>query len=118
MDPIAATPENRPRQVTRAGSSQEVTRAHRLLILALRYAISPREYAILRRRVLLRGPSAIRSLAPSNKQYDTVCNPPGTDDYIPSATRAGIRVFLLSNVSLNLLEAVAARLSKRGDGRL
>ena len=89
-----------------------VSNARRLLILSLRYAISPKEYAVLRRRILLKGPGSLRAAAPSKAQFDAVCYEPGRDDYLPAASRAGLRVFLLTYIVLNSWDIVVGRLAK------
>lgn len=69
----------------------------------------------MRRRVLLKGPSAIASRTPSRSQFDAVCD--SAEDYVPAATRAGLRVFLVSHLALSLWGAVSVRLAKRRGGR-
>jgi len=86
--------------------------ARRLLILSLRYAVSPKEYAVLRRRILLKGPGSLRAATPSKAQFDAVCFEPGRDDYLPAASRAGLRVFLLTYIVLNSWDTVVGRLTK------
>ncbi|PWW75362.1 hypothetical protein C7212DRAFT_297275, partial [Tuber magnatum] len=97
----------------RAKPPSEVSNAHRLLILALRHAVSPKDYAVLRRHILLKGPARLRAATPSKAQFDAVCYEPGGDDYLPAASRAGLRVFLLSNVALNSWDVVVGRLARR-----
>lgn len=94
--------------------AQPPSHAHRLLILSLRYAISPKEYSIVRRRLLLKGPSAIASRTPSKSQFEDVCN--SAEDYVPAATRTGLRVFLVSSLVLSLWDVVLAKLAKRRGG--
>lgn len=70
----------------------------------------------MRRRVLLKGPSSIASQTPSKSQFEAVCS--SVEDYVPASTRAGLRVFLASNLVLNLWDAVSERLAKRGGDEL
>ncbi|KAG0138702.1 hypothetical protein HOY82DRAFT_544594 [Tuber indicum] len=97
----------------RAKPPPEVSNARRLLILSLRYAISPKEYAVLRHRILIKGPGGLRAATPSKTQFDAVCYESGRDDSLPATSRAGLRVFLLSNVVLNLWDVGAGRLARR-----
>ncbi|KAL0638641.1 hypothetical protein Q9L58_002367 [Maublancomyces gigas] len=113
--PAAPAPEPNSNQVSNSKASagtgtRPVSRARRLLILSLRYAISPEEYAVVRRRVLLKGPSSVASQTPSKRQFEAVCG--GAEDYVPASTRAGLRVFLASNLVLSLWDVVSTRLAK------
>lgn len=110
----ALAPELDSKQISMPKASagaRPVSHARRLLILSLRYAISPEEYAVVRRRVLLKGPSSIVSQTPSKSQFEAVCG--DVEDYVPASTRAGLRVFLASNLVLSLWDAGSARLAKR-----
>lgn len=64
----------------------------------------------MRRRVLLKGPSSVASQTPSKRQFEAVCG--GAEDYVPASTRAGLRVFLASNLVLSLWDVVSTRLAK------
>lgn len=109
-------PESKSKQISSSKPSvNPPSHARRLLILSLRYAISPKEYAIIRRRILLKGPSSIALRTPSKSQFDAVCNQ--AEDFIPASTRAGLRVFLASNLVLNLWDVVSEKLSKRKGGK-
>lgn len=114
--PAAPAPKPNSNQMSNLKASagagtRTISHARRLLILSLRYAISPEEYAVVRRRVLLKGPSSIVSQTPSKRQFEAVCG--GVEDYVPASTRAGLRVFLASNLVLSLWDVVSARLAKR-----
>lgn len=109
---FAPEPDSKQISIPKASAgARPISHARRLLILSLRYAISPEEYAVVRRRVLLQGPSSIASQTPSKSQFEAVCA--SVEDYVPASTRAGLRVFLASNLVLSLWDAVSARLAKR-----
>ena len=105
--------------------------ARQNLILALRYAVSAKEYAALRKLLKFRAPGAISSLVPPRREFDAVIKQaaarssvrgvePGETtqdvedyDFVPSATRAAVRAFLLTRVGLGAWGAIERYLEKR-----
>lgn len=113
---VAPVPDLKSKQISNPKpGANPPSHARRLLILSLRYAISPKEYAIIRRRILIKGPSSIAIRTPSKSQFDAVCNQ--AEDFIPASTRAGLRVFLASNLVLKLWDLLSEKLSKRKGGK-
>jgi hypothetical protein len=113
---VAPVPDLKSKQISNPKpGANPPSHARRLLILSLRYAISPKEYAIIRRRILIKGPSSIAIRTPSKSQFDAVCNQ--TEDFIPASTRAGLRVFLASSLVLKLWDVLSEKLSKRKGGK-
>ena len=78
-----------------------VSQKRRLLILALRYVISQKEYARVRKACLLHAPPAVVKNTPTRGEFDAVVKAARWDDYLPASSRAGVRMFLLCNVLLS-----------------
>lgn len=109
--------------------------SRRNLILALRYVVSPKEYAVLRKKLKSRAPSAIASSVPSRREFDAVIKAEavrsrsnhgeevedvvaGGDvvedyDFLPGALRAAIRTFVLTKSGLAVWHAIEVMLAKR-----
>ncbi|KAF8427900.1 hypothetical protein EV426DRAFT_588846 [Tirmania nivea] len=121
--PLGPTPPTVPSPVY----PPPISTARQNLILALRYVVSPKEYASLRKTLKFRAPTAISSSVPSRREFDAVIKQaaarsvePGETsqdvedyDFLPSATRAAIRAFLLTRVGLAAWGAIEAYLEKR-----
>ncbi|KAF8250902.1 hypothetical protein K440DRAFT_653428 [Wilcoxina mikolae CBS 423.85] len=90
-----------------------VSHNRRLLILVLRYLISQKEYALLRKKVLIKAPASIASNTPTRAEFDAVVKAATWDDFLPASSRAGLRMFLLCNFFLNGYEYAAGRLRSR-----
>lgn len=105
---IAASDE-RSLPPSKSSPAIDVSDARRLVVLTLRFAISSKDYAFLRRKIATKG---LRSRTPTAAEFDAIANAPDSDDYLPAASRAGLRTFLISNILLNSWEAVSSRLGK------
>ncbi|KAA8896075.1 hypothetical protein FN846DRAFT_966534 [Sphaerosporella brunnea] len=90
-----------------------VSEKRRLVILALRYVISQKEYAFVRRRVLAKAPPSIASNTPTRAEFDAVVKAATWDDFLPASSRAGLRMLLLCNVLLNSFQYIVGRLRSR-----
>ncbi|KAF8466434.1 hypothetical protein BDZ91DRAFT_172521 [Kalaharituber pfeilii] len=123
------------------------SRARQCFILSLRYILSPKEYAALRKILKFRAPSRISNAVPSRREFDAVIKhaarksslsedvgvgasgdrssggggamgPGGPQDeydfdFIPSATRAAIRTFILAKAGLEAWAAIGRLLQRR-----
>ncbi|RPB20710.1 hypothetical protein L211DRAFT_841429 [Terfezia boudieri ATCC MYA-4762] len=105
--------------------------ARQNFILALRYVVSQKEYAALRKTLKFRAPSAISSSVPPRREFDAVIKQAAARssvrsvelgettqhvedyDFLPSATRAAVRAFLLTRVGLRIWGAIETFLEKR-----
>jgi len=90
-----------------------VSHNRRILILVLRYLISQKEYAFLRKKVLIKAPVSIASNTPTRAEFDAVVKAATWDDFLPASSRAGLRMLLLCNFLLNGFEYAAGRLRSR-----
>ncbi|KAI5799741.1 hypothetical protein FPQ18DRAFT_100344 [Pyronema domesticum] len=113
-----STRSNRSRSST--GSQRRrhivVSNNRRILILALRYIISQKEYATLRKKVLLKGPLSISTNTPTRAEFDAVVRAATWDDFVPASMRAGLRVFLVCQGVGNGWEFMRERMRSRKEG--
>ena len=100
------------------------SQARQFLILSLRYAISPKEYASLRKLLKFRAPTSISNAVPPRREFDAVIkeaarNSSADDledfDFVPSATRAAVRALVLTKVGFEAFD-FAGRLLQRRKG--
>lgn len=88
----------------------------RLLILALRYVISQKEYAFIRRQFLLKAPAQVAVNTPTRAEFDAVVKSATWDDFLPASSRAGLRMFVVYNILLNGFEYTSGRIRSRKQG--
>jgi hypothetical protein len=115
----SSTGSRRSRSSSSSHSSRSrivVSEKRRTVILALRYVISQKEYAFIRRQVLSKAPASIAANTPTRAEFDAVVKAATWDDFLPASSRAGLRMFLLCNVMLNWSEYIAGRLRSRKQG--
>ncbi|PNP60421.1 hypothetical protein THARTR1_00445 [Trichoderma harzianum] len=80
---------------------------------ALRYTISPREYAALHKYILSKS-RALRRAAPSPSSVDKALQPrKGGDDYNAKAVRHSLRVFTATWIGMKVWDAVMKRLGSK-----
>lgn len=91
----------------------------RALIRALRYVISAPEYAVLRRRVLSRSPAVARRV-PTVSEFANVASERHPDedvkrdvDFTPAASRAALRLLVVSYVAQKGWDALMRVLARR-----
>ncbi|KAI5794349.1 hypothetical protein DFH27DRAFT_526781 [Peziza echinospora] len=98
------------------------SQARQFLILSLRYVISPKEYASLRKLLKFRAPTSISNAVPPRREFDAVIkeaarNSSADDledfDFVPSATRAAVRALVLTKVGLEAFDFVGRLLQRR-----
>jgi hypothetical protein len=80
---------------------------------ALRYTISPREYAALHRYVLSKS-RALRRATPSPSSVEKALQPrKGGDDYNAKAVRHSLRVFTATWIGMKAWDAIMRRLGNK-----
>ncbi|TGZ84484.1 hypothetical protein EX30DRAFT_325142 [Ascodesmis nigricans] len=121
----AATPNGSrtPKKLRRMSRSRSSSRTRaprppandrqRSLVLVLRFLVSSPEYGAIRKHIFRKIP-AIKNAMPSHSQFHNVLVDADPDDYLPSATRAGLRAMVTMNVTLNLYQLLVQKLKSRG----
>lgn len=80
---------------------------------ALRYTISPREYAALHKYILSKS-RALRRATPSPSSVEKALQPrKGGDDYNAKAVRHSLRVFTATWIGMKAWDAVMGRLGNK-----
>jgi len=79
------------------------------LRIALRYSLSPSEYQLLHKHLIVHAP-AVRRRALPPASYERLVHAAGDDDYNASTFRIGLRLFASAYAALRLWEFVARRL--------
>ena len=117
---MSSTGSSRSRSTSSRSSSRSFRRKiivsdkRRLLITIMRYVISQKEYSFVRRKALLKGPLAVSKSTPTRAEFDAVART--LDDFVPASFRAGVRMFVLGNVLLNLFNYSVGRLRSQRKG--
>ena len=79
---------------------------------ALRYSLSPDEYDKLQKQFKSHASPSLRKRLPLRKSYSELVGLP--EDYTTTTVRATIRIFIASQLGLELWEQVKTRLLARG----
>nr|POE78660.1 hypothetical protein CFP56_62911 [Quercus suber] len=81
---------------------------------ALRYTISPREYALLHQYLISRAPRRVQKQTPDPPQYEnSTANTSETSDYNAAALRAALRTFIATYVGMKGYEAITTKIAAR-----
>lgn len=56
---------------------------------------------------------ALSGITPKRSEFDAVVGTGEAENYFPAATRAGIRVLVVTNTLLNLWDLIKARMAAR-----
>lgn len=84
---------------------------------ALRYTISPKEYAALHHYLVSRAPERVQKNAPSPQRFDKLTRPrTETSEYNISSFRVALRVFAAAYIGLKAYENLTLRLARRKAG--
>lgn len=78
----------------------------------LAYTLSAKEYDYIYQHVSIRLSNRLKDRAPKPSEYKALLD--GRDDYITSAVRDALRVFLTSQAGLALWSLVVGKLMRRG----
>ncbi|EGR49036.1 uncharacterized protein TRIREDRAFT_77736 [Trichoderma reesei QM6a] len=109
LPPTPSTPSGK--AVVTPGSSS--TGPDPILRNALRYTISPREYAALHKYILSKS-RALRRAAPTPSSVDKALQPrKGRDDYNAKAVRHALRVFTATWIGMKAWDAIMRRLGNK-----
>ena len=82
-----------------------------VLLNAIRYTISAKEYKTLHEYLIKQSPQLISSRAPQPSKYDAAVA--GRNDYNAAAVRASLRVFLAAQTGLKVWDIITAQLQRR-----
>nr|POF04900.1 hypothetical protein CFP56_73861 [Quercus suber] len=81
---------------------------------ALRYTISPREYALLHQYLISRAPRRVQKQTPDPPQYENItASTSETSDYNAAALRAALRTFIATYVGMKGYDAIIAQIAAR-----
>lgn len=86
-----------------------------ILLNALRYTISAKEYQTLHQYLISRSPPVIRQHAPQPQTFRSIAR--ADDDSRVSAVRASLRVFVATQAGLQIWDQISTYLFKRGQSR-
>ena len=126
LHPIPISPPSPPRTVI-PSQPFPTSAPRKQLILALRYVLSPKEYAALRKTLKFRAPPSIASAVPSRREFDAVVKQaarrnssdrdPSVDkddyDFLPSAIRTALRTFVGAKVGLDVWDVLGRAIAKK-----
>lgn len=116
LPPTPSTPSGKAVAATGTaggGSSTSSTGPDPILRNALRYTISPREYAALHKYILSKS-RALRRAAPSPGSVEKALQPrKGRDDYNAKAVRHALRVFTATWIGMKAWDAIMRRLGNK-----
>ncbi|KAL8925419.1 MAG: hypothetical protein Q9208_003511 [Pyrenodesmia sp. 3 TL-2023] len=93
-------------------SSPKASKVDPVLRNALRYTISAKEYKTLHEYLVTRSPTGLRKRAPPPAKVDALSR--ASDDRNAAAIRASLRVFIASQIGLQIWDLITTRLLARG----
>ena len=82
-----------------------------VLLNAIRYTISAKEYKTLHEYLIKQSPQLIRTRAPQPLNYDAAVA--DRNDYNAAAVRASLRVFLAAETGLKVWDIITAQIQRR-----
>lgn len=89
------------------------SRVDPILRNVLRYTVSAKEYKTLHDYLITRSPPAVRKRAPPPARVNSIARV--SDDHNAAAIRASLRVFIVSQIGLQVWDQLTARIFGRGN---